>query len=111
MAKALLLRAWLVRVASAVGLIALALAFVGLVPFLSAAPSAGAGFPVSLPATSVNHEFKGDRLPLPADTNSAMTKNDAQRLQDTKRIPDGCDPAFSPITTPRLSNVYGRCTT
>ena len=47
----------------------------------------------------------------PSGGNSAFSKNDAQRLQDAKQIPDGCDPAFSLITTPRLSNVYGRCTT
>jgi hypothetical protein len=111
MAKTLSVHALLVRMASAVGLIALSLFFVGLIPFLSAGPSVGAGFPVSAPATAVNREFKGDRLPLPSDTNSAISKNDAQRQQDSRRILDGCDPSFSPITTPRSSNVYGRCTT
>jgi hypothetical protein len=113
MAKTLPIRALLVRMASAVGLIALSLFFVGLIPFLSAGPSVGASFPAKVPATSVNREFKGDRLPLPSDANSAISKNDAQHLdsQHAKQIPDGCDPAFSLITTPRLSNVYGRCTT
>ena len=111
MATSFPIRALLVRIASAVGLIALSLFFVGLIPFLSAGPSVGASFPAKVPATSVNREFKGDRLPLPSGGNSAFSKNDAQRQQDAKQIPDGCDPAFSPITTPRLSNVYGRCTT
>ena len=111
MAKTLLVRAVLVRMASALGLIALSLFFVGLIPFLSAGPSVGAGFPAKVPATSVNREFKGDRLPLPSDANSAFSKNDAPRRQGARQIPDGCDPAFSLITTPQLSNVYGRCTT
>jgi hypothetical protein len=111
MAASFPIRALLVRMASAVGLIALSLFLVGLIPFLSAGPSVGASFPAKAPATSVNREFKGDRLPLPSGGNSAFSKNDAQRLQDAKQIPDGCDPAFSLITTPRLSNVYGRCTT
>ena len=111
MAKTLLVRALLMRMASAVGLIALSLFFVGLIPFLSAGPSVGAGLSAKVPATSVNREFKGDRLPLPSDADSAFSKNDARRPQDAKQIPDGCDPAFSLITTPRLSNVYGSCTT
>ncbi len=111
MAKAFLIRSLLLRTASAVGLLTLSLFLVGLIPFLSVGPSVGAGFPARVPATTVNHEFKGDRLPLLSDGNSAISKNEAPRLQDAKQIPDGCDPAFSPITTPRLSNVYGRCTT
>jgi hypothetical protein len=111
MANAFIIRSLLLRTSSAVGLLALSLFFLGLIPFLSAGPSAGAGLPAKVPATSVNREFKGDRLPLPSDASSAFSKNDPQRPQDAKRILDGCDPAFSLITTPRLSNIYGRCTT
>jgi hypothetical protein len=111
MAKAFFIRSLLLRTSSAVGLLALSLGFVGLIPFLSVGPSIGAGFPARVPATTVNHEFKGDRLPLFSDGSSTISKNDAPRRQDAKQIPDGCDPSFSPITTPRLSNVYGRCTT
>jgi hypothetical protein len=118
--KALFIRMFM-QMASAVGLISLSLLFVGLIPFLSAGPSVGAGFPVRLPATSVDREFKGDRLPLPSDANSAFSKNEPQRLQgskavqgpnqDPKEIPDGCDRSFSPITAPQLAHVFGRCTT
>jgi hypothetical protein len=116
MAKALFVRTF-IRMASAIGLISLSLFFVGLIPFLSAGPSAGASFAVRAPATSVNREFKSDRLPLPSDTNSAFSKSEPQRSQSSKpvqglkEIPDGCDPSFSPITTPQLANVFGRCTT
>jgi hypothetical protein len=111
MAKALF-----VRMASAVGLVALSLIFLGLVPLLNADPSAGASLVNRslvnrAPAASVNREFKGDRLPLPSDTNSAFSKNEPQRSQAPKEIPDGCDPSFSPITAPQLAYVYGRCTT
>jgi hypothetical protein len=109
MAKALFL-----RMASAVGLISLSLLFVGFLPFLpllSVGPSAGAGFAAKAPAASVNREFKSDRLPLPSDMNSAFSKSEPPRSQGSKEIPDGCDPSFSPITTPQLAQVYGRCTT
>jgi hypothetical protein len=116
MAKALFVRMF-IRMASAVGLVSLSLFFVGLIPFLSAGPSAGAGFAVRAPATSVNREFKGDRLPLPSDINSAFSKNEPQHsrgskpIQGSKEIPDGCDRSFSPITAPQLAHVFGRCTT
>jgi len=111
MAKALF-----VRMASAAGLVSLSLLFLGLVPLLNADPSAGASLfnrpPVNrAPAASVNREFKGDRLPLLSQINSAFSKNEQQRSQAPKEIPDGCDPSFSPITTPQLAYVYGRCTT
>ncbi len=53
-----------VRTAGALGVMSLALFIVGIVPFLSADPTAGAGL-FKAPYT-VNHEFKGDRLPLAA---------------------------------------------
>jgi hypothetical protein len=114
MAKALFVRMF-IQMTSAVGLISLSLFFVGLIPFLSVGPSVGAGFPLRMPATSVDREFKGDRLPLPSDMNSAFSKSEPQRLQGSKavpkEIPDGCDRSFSPITAPQLAHVFGRCTT
>jgi hypothetical protein len=104
-------RAWFVRMASAAGLLALSFLLVGLIPFLSAGPSSGAGYVTRTPAISVNHEFKGDRLPMPSDINSALTKNEPQRRRSSKGVPDGCDRSFSPITAPQLAYVYGRCTT
>ncbi len=110
-------RPLLVRVAGAFGVTALALFFVGLIPFLSAGPTAGAGFTAStpaVPAVSVNREFKGDRLPLPSDVNSAVSQyQSGSRRQARKpdKIPLGCDAAFSPVSSPRLANIYGRCMT
>ena len=102
-------RALFVRLASAVGLLSLSFFLVGLIPFLSAGPSSGAGYVTHTPAVSVDHSFKGDRLP--SNVNSALTKSEPQRRQMSKDVPDGCDRSFSPITNPQLAHVFGRCTT
>jgi hypothetical protein len=104
-------RALLVRMASAAGLLALSFLLVGLIPFLSAGPSIGAGYATRTPAISINHEFKGDRLPTPSDTNSALSRNEPRNPRHSKDVPDGCDRSFSPITAPQLAYIYGRCTT
>jgi hypothetical protein len=93
--------------------VSLALFIVGVVPFLSADPTAGAGLTGKNPYT-VNHEFKGDRLPLAADVDPAAARSErATRLhaQAPGDIPVGCDPAFSPVSAPRLAYFYGRCMT
>ena len=51
-----------VRIAGALGITALALFFVSVIPFF-ADPIVGAGFAAKPPSFSVNREFKGDRLP------------------------------------------------
>lgn len=96
-----------VRITGALGATSLALFFVSLIPFLAAGPTAGAGFNAGPPAFTVNWEFKGDRLPLPSQINSAVSRN----MPTLKAIPVGCDAAFSPISAPRLAYVYGRCVT
>jgi hypothetical protein len=100
-----------VRIAGGLGIIALAVFIVGLIPFLSADPTAGAGLSGRIPYT-VNHEFKGDRLPLSSNTNAAVSRTGFSFHQDARKpgeIPLGCDPAFSPVSTPRLAYFYGRC--
>ncbi len=102
-----------VRIAGGLGIGALAVFMVGLVPFLSADPTAGASFTGSTPYT-VNREFKGDRLPLPSDANSAVSRTESGWQQNARSrgdIPVGCEPAFSPVASPRLAFYYGRCTT
>jgi hypothetical protein len=103
-------RALFVRLAGAAGLLALSFLLVGVIPFLGAGPSVGAGFFTRTPAAAVNRAFKGDRLPMPSEINSALTKSEPQRSQISKHVPDGCDRSFSPISAPQLANVYGRCT-
>ncbi len=93
-----------VRIAGGLGVLSLALFFVGVIPFLSADPTAGAGLTHRIPAFSVNHEFKGDRLPI-------MNSTAARRQQHPGEIPVGCEASFSPISAPQLAYVFGRCTT
>lgn len=108
MTKLMLIRGQLfVRITGALGATALAVFFIGLIPFLGAEPSAGAAF-VGTPEMSVNRQFKGDRLPLPSEINSAISRNGSQASDE---IPVGCDASFSPVSSPRLAHIYGRCTT
>ena len=106
-------RVLFVRTAGALGILSLALFIVGVVPFLSAAATVGAGLTGKNPYT-VNHEFKGDQLPLGSDVNPAVARSErATRLH--ARMPDevplGCDLAFSPVSAPRMAYFYGRCMT
>jgi len=93
-----------VRIAGGVGIVSLALFFVGLIPFLSADPTVGAGLAGRTAGYSVNRDFKGDRLPV---SDFKWIASRAQRYP--REIPVGCDASFSPISAPRLAYVYGRC--
>jgi len=101
-----------VRTTGVLGVTSLALFFLGIVPFLSAAPTAGAGYVPSASGVTVNREFKGDRLPIHSALNSSVghtpfgSQVGALMLHE---IPFACDPSFSPISAPRLAYVYGRC--
>lgn len=102
------------RIASAIGMTALAVAFLGLIPFLSADPTAGAGLTVRTQTLTVDRTLKGDRMPLPAEINAAVSRVEPKLLpqqsqSQPQEIPFACDAAFSPIVSPRLSLVYGRC--
>lgn len=101
-----------VRIAGALGVTALAVCFLGLVPFLNAEPSAGAGYVPSKPSFTVNRALKGDRLPMHDALNPSAWRTDFGSLAGATgphKIPVGCDPAFSPVASPRLAYVYGRC--
>jgi hypothetical protein len=98
--------------ASAVGLVALALCFLGIAPFLSVE----AGLTGTAPAVSVDRSLKGDRLPLSNPAISGMPDWQAEfdiqpRTQPRAQIPIGCDPVFSPIQAPAAANIYRRCLT
>ena len=104
-----------VRLVGALGATALALFFLGLLPFLSAVPTAGAGYVSTSPGFTVNREFKGDRLPVHAALNASAWQTEfasqtfASSARAGREIPFGCDPAFSPVSAPRLAYIYGRC--
>ena len=102
-----------VRLASAIGFLALAFLILGLDPFFRADPTAGASAPVE-------RSFKGDRLPFfDAQRSYAPDwKQEFDAVMDKRpnaktraQIPVGCDPAFSPIAAPSKAPVVGRCLT
>jgi hypothetical protein len=118
MARLVVLRLY-PRLAGAFGILALAFLLIGLDPLLGAAPSSGSGAVERTPAMSVNHFRKGDRLPLlhPGSLNVPSNQGvwQGQRLpnglQTQEQTPLGCDPAFSPVSSPARAVVYGRCMT
>jgi hypothetical protein len=68
------------------------------------------------PVLQINRSAKGDRLVEPRTT--AVKKSPTETARETIRSPekgdrprimDGCDPMFSPVTTPSLAHVAGRC--
>jgi hypothetical protein len=114
-----------VRIAGALGITALALFFVSVIPFF-ADPIVGAGFAAKPPSFSVNREFKGDRLPAssiapvasrsrpqsgPITRDLGARDGGQDQAQKPRRIPIGCEGAFSPISSPRLAHIVGRCMT
>jgi hypothetical protein len=100
-----------IRLAGALGITALALFFVGLIPFL-ADPTVGAGIAAKAPSFSVNREFKGDRLPVSgAPTVAQRGLSTQEQSSKPQRIPVGCEGSFSPISSPRLAHILGRCMT
>ena len=120
-----------IRIAGALGITALAVFFVSVIPFF-ADPIVGAGFAAKPPSFSVNREFKGDRLPassiapvasrsrpqngpntrdLGARDLGARDLGGQDQAQKPRRIPIGCEGSFSPISSPRLAHILGRCMT
>jgi hypothetical protein len=105
------------RLVGAFGIVALALLLISLDPLLGAAPSFGPGATERTPAMSVNRFRKGDRLPLvhPGTLNSPTNSGVGRKppmpdgLQTQEKTPVGCDPAFSPVSSPARVVVYGRC--
>ena len=91
----------LFRAASAAGLLALALFFVGADPFLSAGADLGN-------AVTVNRTLKADKLPVSIvpDWNNAFGGSTSEPRAQT---PFACDAAFSMISSPAASNYFGRC--
>ena len=101
-----------IRIAGASGVTGLALLFVGLIPFF-AVPTIGAGIAAKAPSLSVNRQFKGDRLPVsgaPSVARRGLSTQD-QSSSKPQKIPVGCEGSFSPISSPRLAHIVGRCMT
>jgi hypothetical protein len=111
----------IMRIAGAGAIVSLAFFFASLDPFLRAAPMTSTAVSARTAPVSVNRDRKGDRLPLfKSSDNSGWTGINHMILWDLRglngsqareRVPVGCDPAFSPVASPSLATVYGRCTT
>ena len=109
------------RIVGAGALVSLAFLFGSLDPFLRAAPVTASAVSDRTSPVSVNRDPKGDRLPLfksSANSGPAGTGHviwwDLRGLngsQAHRQVPVGCDPAFSPVASPSLAVVYGRCMT
>jgi hypothetical protein len=116
MARLVVLRLY-PRLAGAFGTVALAFLLVGLDPLLGAPPGSGPGAASERsPAASVNRFRKGDRLPLVPGTLNGPANQGVWRgqpmpngLQTQEKPPLGCDPAFSPVSSPAQAGIYGRC--
>jgi hypothetical protein len=94
-------RQLLFRTASAAGLLALALFFVGADPFLSAGADLKNSF-------TVDRTHKANRLPVSIvpDWNNAFGASTSEPHEQT---PFACDAAFSAISSTAASNYFGRC--
>jgi hypothetical protein len=109
------------RIVAAGALVSFAFLFGSLAPFLHAAPVTATAVSDPTPPVSVNRYGKGDRLPLlessdnsgPAGTSHVIwwDLRGLNGSQARRRMPVGCDPAFSSIASPTLAVVYGRCMT
>ncbi|GEM_PF-1178623 len=107
------------RIMGACAILALAVFLVSLDPLLGAVPSVGTSASERISPLSVNRLRKGDRLPLVhPGTFDNRNNPGAWRgqplpggLQTQERAPLGCDPAFSPVSSPAKVVVYGRCMT
>lgn len=111
-------RLWAKSIAGAVGLLALLPLLVNLDPFLTAAPLAGVSQDFRTPPVAVNRTLKGDRQPVidagTANSSGFKPASWPRELNPPEgatrpKMPFGCDPAFSPVASPSLAQVYGRC--
>lgn len=97
------------RVMGAVALCSAAFVVADTAPYLYAAPAVP-GLSNPEPAMTVNRFRKGNRLPL--FQRRAVRQEAPVRpagSQTPGKVPLGCDSSFSPVTSPELATLYGRC--
>jgi hypothetical protein len=118
-----MLRKFLLGLASvAVASIASGFIVVVIDPVSSAGAHSANTFPISI----INRTLKGDRLqtdqvpmhlasqPRPQSVDNVGSEAPAAAVParpQPKKAPLGCDPSFSPVVSPSLANIFGRCTT
>ena len=91
--------------------VALALGLASFIAFPSV-PNSAPLWLTTTPPVSVDRAFKGDRLPLVTPINKSQQFGAPAKPEQARfeKIPVGCDPAFSAISTPRRANIFRRCT-
>jgi hypothetical protein len=63
-------------------------------------------------AVAVNRANKGDRLtPTVWFQRSQLDTMSTRAKVEPKRVPLGCEPAFSPVADPARAHIYKRCVT
>jgi hypothetical protein len=72
---------------------------------LTAMPAMPAPLVQNESSVSVNRGAKGDRLPQMATNRQSQI----EAVTPLRRVPLGCDPAFSPIADPTRAHIYKRC--
>lgn len=90
-------------------------AFATLAVALPAAHSIAASKQQDLPIVEVNRSAKGDKVA--AQRTIAVKRAPTETARDIRlpeydakrRLMDGCDPMFSPVTVPTMAHVAGRC--
>jgi hypothetical protein len=98
------------RVAASARIIAVAVACV-----VMSGPVAGSVSGINTSATtpealvSVNRVNKGDRLTQAPTDRLSHNSTSMEVVVPLKRVPLGCDPAFSPFADPALAHIYKRC--
>ena len=60
-------------------------------------------------SVSVNRVNKGDRLSPSSVDRSSQHSTSTESMVPLKRVPFGCDPAFSPFADPARAHIYKRC--
>jgi hypothetical protein len=85
--------------------------------FISFPSFPSTGIFTSTAAPLVNRALKGDRLPLIGRAAwqhelglAPLVPLAPAQPQPREKVPVGCDSAFSPISAPRLADIFGRCT-
>jgi hypothetical protein len=90
-------------VATVIAAVAMGGPFAGGVSGTTAAATSSKG------SVSVNRVNKGDRLPPSSVDRLSHNSTSMESVVPLKRIPFGCDPAFSPFADPALAHIYKRC--
>ena len=96
------------RLASAMGVCSLVLFTAALIVFPSLPTTAG--LYTAPDRVLVDRTHKGDRLPVAKPANQADEfAAPPSPVLPLRKVPTGCDPAFSPISAPQLAHVFRRC--